>query len=243
LDRIKTGIEGFDEMVEGGIPAEKTTLISGGPGAGKTIFCAQYISNGATKLGENGIYVTLDEDPSSISNNMIRLGIDLKNLERQGKLCFIDASPVGVDRPKQRTSTGTGFDINDLLGIIRERVTAIKAKRIVIDPVSALLLADITEHDRRVAVVRLFKGLSYLKCTTVATTELLSPSVDGTYQVELFAADGVVTLETLGSKGNIVKSLRILKMRGTSQDSNFRPYNITEKGIIVFPQQKILLQD
>ena len=65
MNRIKTGITGFDQLVEGGLPEGRSFLVSGGTGTGKTIFATQFLINGA-KMGEPGVYLTLDERPELI---------------------------------------------------------------------------------------------------------------------------------------------------------------------------------
>ena len=57
MDRVATGVAGFDGLVQGGLPAGSNILLTGRPGTGKTIFALQYLYNGALK-GENGIYIS-----------------------------------------------------------------------------------------------------------------------------------------------------------------------------------------
>ncbi len=118
IDRVKTGIPGFDELVEGGIPKGFNVLLVGQPGAGKTIFGLQYLVNGAMQ-GENGLYISLDSPNEMVKSQGRRFGWEIDRLEREGKLSFLR---VPLDKPK----------IN-LFDIMREEVLSSGAKRLVFD--------------------------------------------------------------------------------------------------------------
>jgi len=85
-ERVKTGIKGLDELIEGGLPKGFSFLLLGGPGTGKTTFGVQYLYKGATEYGENGLYVTFDEPPYSITSNSQRYGWNLLEDEEEQKL-------------------------------------------------------------------------------------------------------------------------------------------------------------
>ena len=92
-----TGIAGFDEITRGGIPANRTTLIVGGPGAGKTVFALQSLVTAARQYREPGIFVAFEESSRQIIANAATFGWDLPSLERE-KLFFLDArvSPMTI---------------------------------------------------------------------------------------------------------------------------------------------------
>ncbi|MFX0200505.1 MAG: ATPase domain-containing protein, partial [Candidatus Hodarchaeota archaeon] len=97
VDYVRTGIPGVDKILaDQGIPKGHTILVSGGPGSGKTTFAIQFLYVGAAQYEEPGVYVTLDEEPGDIKENMIAYGWDLKKLEDENKLKFINISPVRV---------------------------------------------------------------------------------------------------------------------------------------------------
>jgi circadian clock protein KaiC len=93
LDRVATGIKGFDEVLNGGLPKARTILIVGSPGSGKTTFAIQFLVGGA-KAGEPGLYVSLDEKPERVKDNLSSFGWNLDSLEQSGKLTFIDATQL-----------------------------------------------------------------------------------------------------------------------------------------------------
>ena len=92
LPKIETGIPGFDELSYGGLPKGKVTLVSGTTGAGKTIFAAGFVYNGATKYKDNSVFVTFEERPEDIIRNMQSIGMDLSPLIKKSVLTFVDGS-------------------------------------------------------------------------------------------------------------------------------------------------------
>src|SRR5688572_13061361 len=88
LERVKTGVDAFDELVMGGLPRARTTVVSGTPGSGKTVFATQFLAHGIERYGENGVLVTFEEPPADIEANMRGFGWDLAQWRRQGRLSF-----------------------------------------------------------------------------------------------------------------------------------------------------------
>jgi circadian clock protein KaiC len=126
-ERVPTGIEGFDSLIEGGISRGSLVLVADNPGAGKTILSAQCLYHGALDLNEPGIYASLAEDRGTFLRNMKRLGMDFEKLEQDGKFSFMDLITV--------TEKGVG----DVLTSVLEETSRLKAKRLVIDSFSALM--------------------------------------------------------------------------------------------------------
>ena len=117
-DRVKTGVSGFDELIEGGIPKGFNVLITGLPGTGKTIFGLQYLYTGL-KNGENGLYVSIDSKPELLKEQAKQFGMDFGQFEKDKKVTFLD---VPADRLKV-----------NLFDMIEEEAKEIGAKRIVFD--------------------------------------------------------------------------------------------------------------
>jgi circadian clock protein KaiC len=90
VTKIPTGIRGFDEVTEGGLPRGRTTLVMGGPGSGKTVFALQTLVNGALRDKEASLFVAFEENPHQIIANTATFGLDLPALVRK-KLFFLDA--------------------------------------------------------------------------------------------------------------------------------------------------------
>ena len=111
LKKILTGIEGFNIITEGGLPRGRATLISGTSGSGKTLFSLEFLWHGMTRFKENGVFVTFEETPRDICNNVKSLGWDLEAMQEAGKLAFVDASPIAEDKEP----TGK-YDLGALVG-------------------------------------------------------------------------------------------------------------------------------
>src|SRR5436853_5668136 len=92
--RTPTGIPGLDKLLTGGLPKNRTILLSGGPGTGKTILSSQYLVNGIWDYEESGVYVSLDENKQHIFEEMLDFGWDFADLENNKKLIFLEASPI-----------------------------------------------------------------------------------------------------------------------------------------------------
>src|ERR687888_2002010 len=124
LERVKTGVNAFDELVMGGLPRARTTVVGGTPGSGKTVFATQFLAHGITKYGENGVLVTFEEPPADIESNMRSFGWDLAGWRKRGQLAVVDASP-----PAKEELVIGDFDLIGLLSRIQHAVRSVSAKR------------------------------------------------------------------------------------------------------------------
>ncbi|MEM3383473.1 MAG: ATPase domain-containing protein [Nitrososphaerales archaeon] len=242
VNRVPSGIEGLDELTEGGFPRGKTIVISGVPGSGKTTFCIEFLYKGVLDYGENGVYITLEESPESVIKNMMNLGMDLKSLTSKGKLLLVDANPLRGETMLTVSGVHTGFiefKAYGLSELIRQKVREINAKRVAIDGLTALLMHYKDDFERRLEIVRLLIGISGLDCTTLITTEHRTYELRKYFLMEHFLADGVIFLDMFQSGGGFVRGIQIQKIRGIKHDFDFHLYRITDKGIVVFPKEKI----
>jgi KaiC/GvpD/RAD55 family RecA-like ATPase len=233
MNRIKTGINGFDKLIEGGFPEGRSILISGGTGTGKTIFSMQFLING-TKEDEPGIYLTLDERPDLIREDMLRFGWNIRELEDNQKLMIIDGTiaKVGIPSDEEFSLPATGFDLDKLLLELMKAIKKIKARRVVIDSIPALGMNLENEHEIRKAVLKMVYLLSRAGVTTILTTETDSESKKfGKYGVEEFVSDGVIVLHYMGIGTQSNRTLHIRKMRATKHSEDLHPLEITETGI------------
>ena len=114
IEKIETGIEGFDMISEGGLPKGRTTLIAGTSGSAKTVFAVQFLSEGIIKKDEPGVFVTFEEPPEDIRKNVISLGWDVAQWELEEKWAFVDASP----QPGEGHVISGEYDLGALLARI-----------------------------------------------------------------------------------------------------------------------------
>ncbi|MFX0116870.1 MAG: RAD55 family ATPase [Candidatus Hodarchaeota archaeon] len=238
-DYILTGIPGVDKILDDkGIPKGHTILVSGGPGSGKTTFAIQFLYMGATQYGEPGVYVTLDEEPDDIKENMAVFGWDLKKLVDNNKLKFINVSPVRV-----APSEGAGliqigmkeFRLIKLLEAIKQGVKEVNAKRIVVDPITMFTLQFPDEIERIYAMRDLLRDLRSVDCTNLLISELKGTGWEREHQFEEYLTQGIILLRTFLSGSKLVRVFQVAKMRGLAIDNQPRPYDISDKGIEVHP--------
>lgn len=235
MNRIKTGIKGFDKLIEGGFPEGRSFLISGGTGTGKTIFAIQFLINGAEE-GEPGIYLTLDERPELIREDMLRFGWNIRKLEDNNMIKIIDGTiaKIGIPSDEEFSLPATGFDLDKLLLELMKAIKKVKAKRVVIDSIPALGMNFENEHDIRRAILKTIYLLSRAGVTTILTTEIDPESKRvGKYGVEEFVSDGVIILYYMGLGTQSNRTLHIRKMRATKHSEDLHPLEINEQGIII----------
>ena len=241
MERVPTGIDGLDELIEGGIPRRRTILVTGSCGTGKTIFSAQYIYRGAVDYEEPGIFVTLEEDPQEFREDMLQFGWDFKALEEKGLIRIIDASVtrLGIPSEEEHALPETGFSMDKLLVEIVKASKEMGAKRIALDSIPAIGFRYEHVADVRNAILKLSYVLRKAGLTGVVTSETEGERYSK-YGVEEYVTDGVIVLR-YGSLGErIMRSLQIVKMRGTRHSEHIHPMEITrERGIVVYPVESL----
>jgi KaiC/GvpD/RAD55 family RecA-like ATPase len=237
-DYVPTGVPGVDKILaDSGIPRGHTILVSGGPGSGKTTFAIQFLYVGATQYSESGVYVTLDEEPGDIKKNMLKYGWDLKKLEDEKKLVFINVSPVRVT-PSETGLIQIGmkeFRLIKLLEAIKQGVKDVNAKRVVVDPITIFTLQYPEEVERIYAMRDLLRDLRQTGCTNLMISELRGTGWEREHQFEEYLTQGVILLRTFLKDGRLTRVFQVEKMRGLAIDNQPRPYEISAKGIDVYP--------
>ncbi len=245
IERIKTGIPGMDDLLNGGFPKRNAILLSGGPGTGKTIFSQQFLIVGALKYNEPGIYVTLEEHPAQVRRDMSAFNwydvgkIDIRKLEEEKKIAIIDAFTAGIGRYAEREKyvVSDPTDITLLADVIREAIKDINAQRAVIDSVSTLYLTK--PSLARNIVLQLKKVLAGLGVTAILVSQVSATERGfGGPGVE-HAADGIIRLDLDEVGGELKRSLIVWKMRGSSHSMRRHPFDITDKGIIIYPDKTV----
>jgi len=230
--RIKTGIEGLDEMLNGGLVSGRAVLLSGSSGTGKTTLGMQFIYRGIKDFNEPGVFITLEQSKEKIKEDMKTLDMDLDDLGVQFNL-------VGGSMAKIKYYQGkTKAKADDFIAEIEEIVKETKAKRVVIDSLNLFLLLFETDEERRRALLALTEALSRLNCTALLTCEVRENTFDISWHgFEEFVVDGVITLYNVKQGSVFHQGIAIRKMRGMSHIKDIVPYKITDKGIIVYLEE------
>jgi circadian clock protein KaiC len=227
LTKTPTGITGFDEIATGGLPRGRTTLISGGPGCGKTIFALQTLVNRVRDANESAIFVAFEESSKQIMTNAATFGWDLAALQRKKKLFLLDA----VITPD--TITAGEFDLVGMLEVLGQQARAMKANCIVFDGLDVLLgLLNDPVLERR-EVYRLSAWLAEAGLTGMLTaknggSDALAEKHYGFMQ---FMVDCVVTLKHQVLDGSAFRTLRIMKYRGSGFSGDEFPVSLTREGL------------
>ncbi len=241
MERVKTGIPGMDEILGGGIPKRNVVLLSGGPGTGKTIFGQQFLYYGLQN-GEPGVLVALEEHPAQIKINMGQFGWDVRPYEEEGRFAIVDAFTGGIGEyaKRERYVVRDPSDVASLVDVLRDAVRDLKAERVVIDSVTSLYLTRPVVA--RSTVMQLKRVLSGLGCTSILVSQVsVTERGFGGPGVE-HAADGIIRLDLDEYNGQLYRSLIVWKMRGTAHSMRRHPFDITDKGIVVYPEKVLRIQ-
>jgi KaiC/GvpD/RAD55 family RecA-like ATPase len=248
MERASSGVKGLDEILGGGFPKSRTILVVGGPGSGKTILAIQFLRAGAA-TGERSIYITFDERPEQVKENVSAFGWDLDRLEVEGKMLFVDATPFRRARTTAGVrEAGEGLPMYETLPEITLRglVETVKrlaeeedVARLAVDPITSLSVRYQSPIKTRHAMLMLFDALSSTGATCLVTSELRTSMLSRRFQLEEFLSQGVVLLRTGIHEGSVIRGMQVEKMRGIAHDTQLRPYIISQNGIEVFAKDKV----
>jgi len=264
LQRIQSGIPGFDQIVGGGLIRDRVYLLTGPAGAGKTVFSTEFVYNGITHLNENGVYVVLEETPQQLRQNMhSSFGWDLGYLEETGNLVILDAisSRLGLGSD-ERYVVPRPFTLESLLYEMETAIRSVNARRVVIDSLDAMSL-ELTQADLRSLIQRLTIILKSFGCTTFLVSGQ-SETHKGRKPVEEYVVDGMIdlqhtleesmsgetVLEQDAMSGNSLEEdsfvmrsrarrIEIPKLRGTIHSNHLHPFTISQAGIEVNPEPEV----
>ncbi len=231
VDKIRTMIEGFDDISHGGLPVGRTTLVSGTSGTGKTLLAVQFLRNGIVDFNEPGVFVTFEESPADIIKNAFSFGWDLQKFVDEGKLFILDASPD----PDGQDVVGN-FDLSALIERIQYAIRKYKAKRVSIDSVTAVFQQYDAVSVVRREIFRIVARLKQVGVTTIMTTERMDEYGQvARFGVEEFVSDNVVILRNVLEGERRRRTIEILKLRGTTHMQGEYPFTMTHQGINIFP--------
>jgi len=241
VERVKTGIEGLDKALNGGIPTRNLVLVSGGAGTGKSTLCMQYLYNGAKMFKEKSLYVSTEQTEEELRKQGDEYGWNLLELEEKGLLRIIFIDIVREDHFLER---------------VKEAMGNFKPKRLVIDSMSTLAdYAAVTDYARKgwsvtqiqsdviptffsealmtkKILVALISELKEYDATILLTSELPEESVYlSADKMSEFITDGVIIIHYLGVGSTVFRSLKIRKMRYTDHEKGSISFEMGKTGI------------
>jgi KaiC/GvpD/RAD55 family RecA-like ATPase len=226
LMRVRTGIPGLDNIMDGGFIENTITVLSGPAGSGKSLLAMQYLYNGAKAFNEPGIFITLEEGSESVKATMNSHGMDIDAFISTGKIFLIDLGEPEEDG--RSSSKVNGF--RSIMDLLRNLIKLSKAKRIVIDSVSAVGAFYVNREEFRRSLINFVRFLKSNHITAVLITESTSDTKTR-FEVEEFIADTFIMLGLKEVEGKLSRSLIVRKMRHTWHDTTSHPFTITTRGI------------
>ena len=240
VEKSPTYIQGFDFISMGGLPKMRTALVTGTAGSAKTVFAAQFLSAGILVDDQPGVFVTFEESPGDIRNNMKGMGWDIQKWEAENKWMFVDASPIVGN---EETIVGD-YDLGALLARIEYAIKKIHAKRIALDSLGAIFSQFTDVSLVRSELFRIASALKQLGVTAVLTAERIEEYGEvARYGIEEFVADNVIILRNVLEGEKRRRTIEILKFRGTSHYKGEYPFTVLpDRGIIVIPLSSLELK-
>jgi circadian clock protein KaiC len=227
ISKVATHIDGLDDILHGGLPMGRVTLVAGGPGAGKTVLGLEFLYRGALS-GDPGIFLTFEEPAENIRRNVRSLGWDLKALEQAGTLVLMSGQP-----PPESAVSGK-FNLQGLLAILGGKAAQMGAKRVVIDALDVLMRIFRDPHREQQEILALHNWLAEQGLTAILTTKNLKPKHgESAYEHLDFLADCVIYLDQRIRDQVNTKRIQIIKYRGSAYGSNEYPFLITDNGMVV----------
>lgn len=225
-----TGITEFDDITNGGIPEGHIVLLSGNAGTGKTTFSMQWLYNGAGVYNEPGIYVALTEPITKTLKNIssFKFYQDVKD-KKLVHLMDLRSTIRILDIKHQKIKDE---DIYKILTVLKDIVIKTKAKRMVIDSITALCYVFQDKDMIRNFIFRLGNMLNVLNCTTFLTSEVHNEHYS-VFGVEEFISDGIIIFKQIHKREDVIRTLQIAKMRGIHYKPDIYKFNITPKGISI----------
>lgn len=242
---LKTDVSGFDKLfLNGGIPKGSSVLVAGGPGTGKSILCRQICFN-LVKKGKKCMYVSFEENKERIIKSMENFGWDVKKYIENGNLLIQKINPFDILRMKFGSLGGSG-SATELSYKIKPLVIPkeFQPDIIAVDSLSAIIAVSVTkDKNYRVYLQQLFSFFEETGSTSLLITETDPiPTRYSETGIEEFLADGIIVLYNIQKKDTRKNAIEILKMRYSAHQKKIVLMEITDEGIIIFPEKRIEIE-
>jgi len=235
--KTPTGVDGLDEITDGGFPQGRPTLICGGAGCGKTLLSMQFLIKGITEHNEPGVFMSFEEPSDDLTLNVKSLGFDLEQLKKDKKLVV---DHVRVERSE--IEEAGEYDLDGLFIRLGHAIDSIKATRVVLDTIESLFAGLDNQAILRAELRRLFHWLKTKGVTAIITGERGEATL--TRQgLEEYVSDCVIVLDHRVIEQVSTRRLRIVKYRGSTHGTNEYPFLIDEDGISVLPITSLKLDN
>jgi circadian clock protein KaiC len=228
IPKCPTGIKGFDQITEGGLPKNRTTLISGSAGSGKTLWGIDFLINGALHYNEPGIFMSFEETEDELYKDVASLNLDLRGLVSQRKILL---EYVLLER---RDIQETDFNLEGLLIRLEQAIDSIGAKRVVLDSIESLFAGLTDAGILRLEIKRLFRWLKGKHVTAIITGEP-GEGAFTRHGLEEYISDCIILLDNRVYEQISIRRIRVIKYRGSNHGTNEYPFVIDKDGLSVIP--------
>jgi circadian clock protein KaiC len=236
-ERCVTGIEGLDTILYGGIPRSNTILLTGSCGTGKTSLALEFLIHGAMK-NENSLFVSVTENSDKLLANLIPYRFFDKSLIKSGRLVFVDL-PIMYERLGMTKPELSMEEIDLLVASIGDLARELETKRLVVDSITSVCYKLKTSEKIRDFILKLGKTLSDLNCTSILVGEVpATSSAYSSFGVEEAIADGIILMANMERRGDLLRTLQVIKMRGTMHSRAKYVLDLTPMGVLLVPLLK-----
>ena len=229
LQKCPTGIKGLDEITMGGFPRNRTTLVCGGAGSGKTLLGIDFLIKGATDFNEPGVFMSFEENQDELYKDVASLKLDLKGLVSKKQILL---EHVILEREDVQE---IDFNLEGILVRLEHAIDSIGAKRVVLDSLESPFAGISDPGILRLEIKRLFRWLKEKQVTAVVTGE---PGAGDSYTrhgLEEFISDCIIRLDNRVKEQIAIRRIRVVKYRGSNHGTNEYPFVIDEDGLSVIP--------
>ncbi|MEK6856050.1 MAG: ATPase domain-containing protein [Nanoarchaeota archaeon] len=237
---FKTGVPGFDALIDTGIPVGTANLVEGGPGSGKTIFCLTVAMN-ACKAGKKVLYMSFEEPEFRLRRHLKNFGWDTSEYEKKGLLMIKRFNALDIARSVEALLSEAKKEL--LIDVQPVLIpTGFTPDLVLIDSLSSIASAFSGEESRfRIYMEQLFRYLESHEMTSLLIREVGNPTHIGNTFIEQgeavsFLSDGIISIYNVyyenGKRG---RAIEIVKMRGTDIDRKIVQADVVKgKGFVVY---------
>jgi circadian clock protein KaiC len=232
IERLKTNVQGFDQLLGGGVPVARTTLVTGAAGSGKTVLAIEFLVCGIAAERGGGVFVSFEEPVADVRRCMRAFGWDVDRLESENRLAMLDATVRADDL---NVVTGD-FDLEGLLQRILHAAERVNATRVSIDSTGALFSSFANDRIVRTELHRIAETLKAKGLTVVVTAERMDETAGvSRFGVEEYVADCVIVLRNPLIEDRRRRTMEVLKLRGGPHLKGEYPFTISGAGIRIIP--------
>jgi len=236
LQKCLTGIKGFDEITQGGIPQDRITLLCGGTGTGKTLLAVDFLIHGATEYNEPGVFMSFEETEDELYQDVASLKLNLHALVAKNKIVL---DFVVLER--RDIQEAGEFNLEGIFVRLEHAIDSVKAKRVVLDSIESLFAGVTDVGILRLEIKRLFRWLKDKKVTALITGEVQQGTGDGQQRsftrhgLEEYISDCIILVDNRVREQIATRRIRVIKYRGSNHGVNEYPFVIDSGGLSVIP--------